>query len=193
MTNLDEMDSAINFIKYYDTDDDIRATKEKFLTRQIQLLNKRENEEFSQEDLQVSFSIYSLSRNAYESILKYIVFPCVRTLRRITNKVDSLPDEQFLDGVTANLSEVQKQCFMLIDEIYVLPGYQYSGSVVHGKAEDWPDEKARTILALMLNFLFGGSKLVFKLHPVHTLDSIFLRERIDSALNKLHDNGIKVK
>ena len=45
----------------------------------------------------------------------------------------------------------------------------------------------------MLNFLYGRSKFVYKLHPVHTLDSVFLRKSILEALDKLEKAGIIVK
>ena len=72
----------------------------------------------------------------------------------------------------------EMKSFLLIDEVYVKPGYQYSGSVLHGGAEYNPNEKAKTIRALMVNFLFGGPKFLFKIHPVHKIDSDFLKRRI---------------
>ena len=98
-----------------------------------------------------------------------------------------------MEGITNGLSAAQINSFLLLDEVYVKPGYQYSGGVMHSSAEDKADEKARTILAIMVNFLFGGSKFVFKIHPVHTLDNNFLRARTFDALEKLEGAGITTR
>ena len=80
-----EIENSINFIVNNDTDDDKRSVLEQFICCQIELINKRTNETFSQGDLNFALSRYSKSRAAYNNILKNIVLPSTRTLRRITN------------------------------------------------------------------------------------------------------------
>ena len=102
----------------------------------MELLNKRSNEQFSKNDLYFAISLYAKSRTVYLDMLKNIVLPSTRTLRRITNKVDNISDEEFLNGVTNALTPAQMNCFILLDEVYVKPGYQYSGGILHGGAVD---------------------------------------------------------
>ena len=83
-----EIENSINFIVNNDTDKDKWLVQEQFLCRQIELLNKRTNETLSQGDLNFTLSLYTRSRAAYNDILKNIVLPSTRALRRITNKID---------------------------------------------------------------------------------------------------------
>ena len=188
-----EIENSIHYIVNYEVDEDSRSQKEAFLTRQFILLNKCINEQFSCEDVSFALSMYSKSRTVYTDLLKCITMPSTRTLRRITNKIDNVSDQEFLKGITSNLTPDQMNCFILLDEVYVKPGYQYCAGIMHGAAENNPSEKAKTVLAIMINFLYGGPHLVFKIHPVNKLDSDFQKEKILKVIDELEQANICIK
>ena len=89
--------------------------------------------------------------------------------------------------MTNGLTQEEMKSFVLINEVYLKPGYQYSVNVLHGGADDNPNEKAKTILALMVYVLFGCPKFVFK------IDSAFLTRCIFNVLGKLEEAAITTK
>ena len=111
-------------------------------------------------------SIYSKSRSTYIDLLKHITLPSVRYMQRLTSQVDRVGDVEFVKQLASDLKEEQKLCFLLADEVFVKPGFQYHGGSVYGLAQNKENEKARTILALMVCCSFGGPKFVYKLHPL---------------------------
>ena len=87
------------------------------------------------------------------------------------------------------MSEYQKKCFILADEVYVKPGNQYSGGIIYGKAENNPTENANTVLALMVVCLFGGPKFVAKYFPVVNLEHGFQVSVIDELVSLIEEAG----
>ena len=193
VSSISEIEKIVHYVKFYDSDDDSRSKKEEFLIDQITLLNKGSTIPFKHHNIDFALTLYSKSRTSYLYILKVLTLPSTRTLRRITSKVNNLSENEFLFGITSKLTDKQKVCFLFLDEVYVKPGYQYSGSILHGSAEDKKDEKARTILAFMINLFFGGSKFVFKIHPIYTLKSAYLKECICDVMQKLSEANIITK
>ena len=62
---------------------------------------------------------------------------------------------------------------LLIDEVFVKPQLTYQGGYVFGKAVNSPKELAKTVLGLMICYLFGGKQLLYKALPVTSLDVNF--------------------
>jgi hypothetical protein len=99
----------------------------RFIENQIVLLNKPRQFSFSFEDISNALSFYSKSRTLYEILTQHLVLPSVRHLQRMTSRVNKLEDISYLKIMFNDLEDAQKFCFILIDEVYVKPGLQFSG------------------------------------------------------------------
>ena len=66
-----------------------------------------------------AFDYYSASRSLYQRLRDDYKLPSVKTLSTITSKVRKLTDATFIKDVFSSLKEEQKQCVVLVDEVYV--------------------------------------------------------------------------
>ena len=67
----------------------------------------------------------------------------------MTSKVINLSDQSYITNVFNKLKDLQKQCIILVDEIYVKRSLQYHGGQLFGKAHSNEDELANAILEIM--------------------------------------------
>ncbi|XP_047123276.1 uncharacterized protein LOC124806427 isoform X1 [Hydra vulgaris] len=156
-----QLENAVSYVINNETD----SKRASYIRHQVALLNKTNNTPFSLEDISDALHLYSKSRSVYFDLVEKLVLPSVRELQRMTNKINKLEDTEYLKMIFKELQEFQKYCFILADEVYIKPGLRYSGGIVYGEAENI-QEKAKTVLALMLLCLFGGPRLVIKVFPV---------------------------
>ena len=100
-----------------------------------------------------AFEYFSISRSCYQRIRTDYKLPSVKTLTKLTSKVNKLDDGKFLTNVFSNLESAQKNCIILVDEVYVKASLRYSGGEIFGKAYNNPTLLANTILGIMVKFL----------------------------------------
>ena len=151
--------------------------------RQIELLSKSKGAQYSIQDLTMALTLCSKSRCVYRDLRKVMKLPSIRLLQQMTSRVDKICDEDYLRS--ALQKSPHKECLLLLGEVYVKVGLQFSGGVVHGYAENQAGEKARTILAAMICLLNSGQKFVYKLHPVAKLTSEFQSNIINKVIADL--------
>ena len=85
-------------------------------------------------------------------------------MTRLTSKVKSIDDNTYIKYIFANISdERQKNCILLLDEVYVKASLQYHGGIVFGKAVNNPNILANTVLSFMIVSLFGGPKFLIEI------------------------------
>ena len=120
----------------------------------------------------------------------YRLNECTRTLTRLTSKVKSIDDNTYIKHIFANISdERQKNCILLLDEVYVKASLQYHGGIVFGKAVNNPNLQASTVLSFMIVSLFGGPKFLCRMLPVRGLDAHFVYEQTNLILDAIKCAG----
>ena len=115
--------------------------------------------------------------------------PSITTLNRISSKVNNTDDLTFSTSVFSLLEEQQRKYILLIDEVYVKPLLTYHGGKLFGKAVNRPEELATTVLGFMLVSLYGGPSFLFKMLPVHKLDSQFMFDQTHELLDRIRNAG----
>ncbi|MEL7307550.1 MAG: hypothetical protein AAGK05_06505, partial [Pseudomonadota bacterium] len=96
-----------------------------------------------------------------------LILPSSRKMRELKSRVTA---ESLIKEVFTNVQQPQQQiCILLVDEVKIKPCLIYQGHGVFGYAEDNPEEKARSVLCVMVKCLFGGKSFVASLTPIYTL------------------------
>ena len=101
----------------------------------------------------------------------------------MTSKVNNLSDQSYITSVFNKLLEdCQKQCIILVDEIYVKGSLLYHGGQLFGKAHNNEDELANAVLGIMIKCQFGGPNFLFKMVPVKGMTAEFRYEQVKQHL-----------
>ena len=133
---------------------------------------------YSDETIIRAFEYFALSRSAYNRLREEFELSSVRTITRITSRVNKLDDNLYIQKVFQNLNDVrQKTCILLLDEVYVKAMLQYHGGILFGKTVNYPSKLANTVLNFMVITLFGGPKFLCKMLPVCNLSANFVFEQ----------------
>ena len=141
-----------------------------------------------------AFEYFVTSRSLYNRLRHDYKLPSVKTLTNLTSKVAKLDDLNFLGDIFSKLSDNQKKCIIIVDEIYIKISLQYHGGSLFGFAEN-SDKLAKTVLGIMIKCLYGGPKFLIKMIPVAKLDSAFLYEKVTNIvnlINRLNGHAIAV-
>ena len=133
------------------------------------------------------FEYFATSRALYSKLVKDFPLPSIRTLTRLTAKVDKIEDISFIKNVLNQLPPEQRCCILLVDEVYIKPSLTYHGGRVFGKAVDHSDKLAKTVCCIMVKCLFGGPEFIVKLLPVSNLTSDFLYSQFQPITNAINE------
>ena len=136
-----------------------------------------------------AFEYFAISRSLYSRLHVDYKLPNEKTLSKLTSKVSNIDDDKFLVNIFSNLPEKQQRCIVFVDEVYVKPLLQYHGGTIFGKAANYPDSLATTVLAIMIKCLFGGPAFLVKMIPVFKLDSKFLYEQVTPIIRLIVSSG----
>ena len=66
------------------------------------------------------------------------------------------------------------------------------GGTVFGFAQNISDKLPQTVLAIVIKYMFGGSKIISRIIPVRALTAAFQFEQVSSLINQLKVSGAKV-
>ena len=124
-----------------------------------------------------AFEYFARSQCLYNQLRNNFENPSLATLTRITSKISGLDDNSFLNKIFPNLNIGQKQCIILIDEVYVKPMLTYHGGQLFGSSVNDESELAKTVLAFMVSCLYSGPTFFVKMLPVNKLDSAFVYDQ----------------
>ena len=166
--------------------------KKEVLHQQIQSMSVTYvgEKKYTTETLVRAFEYFALSRATYNRFRTSYQLPSTRTLTRLTSKVKSIDDNTYIKHIFANISdERQKNCILLLDEVYVKASLQYHGGIVFGKAVNNPNLLANTVLSFMIVSLFGGPKFLCRMLPVRGLDAHFVYEQANLILDAIKCAG----
>ena len=101
----------------------------------------------------------------------------------MTSKVSNLTDNNFIKELFGALPAEQRECVVMVDEMYILACYLFHGGSVFGMAKNKPGEFAKTTLDIMIKCLRGGPTFMFKMIPVVGLDAKFQFEQVNSTMD----------
>lgn len=151
------------------------------------------NKKYSTESITRAFEYFSISRSLYERLRQDFELPSRSTLTRLTSRVKSLDDFTFMKTIFSNLPERQKDCVLLLDEVYVKSILQLHGGHIFGRAVNNPQLLANTILSFMIVSFYGGPKFLCKMLPVKNLDAEFLYEQSTLIIDSVTEIGASIK
>ena len=66
-----------------------------------------------------AFNYFASSRHLYSKLREDYQLPSIKTLQNMTSKVNNLSDQIYITSEFDKLEDRQKQCIILVDEIYV--------------------------------------------------------------------------
>ena len=134
-----------------------------------------------------SFEYFVRSRSLYNRLRYDYRLPSSKTLTILTSKTAKLSDLSFLSEVFTNMERKQRKCIVLVDEVYVKASLMYHGGYLYGFAANKENQLAKTVLGVMIKYLFGGPKFLVKMIPVVDLDSAFLFEHVTAIINLIKE------
>ena len=71
----------------------------------------------------------------------------------------------FITSIFSNIEENQRNCILLVDEVYVKSLLLYLGGSLFRKAENNSELLANTVLGIMVKCLKGGPSFLCKMIP----------------------------
>jgi hypothetical protein len=168
-----------------------------FLLEQLrQSITSPSGRRFSSHTTHYATQLFISSRNAYRVASTYLSLPSARTLYQHIGRVCEIAHDSECDQTIAAafsaFNGLQKDCFILFDEMYVKPSIRYRGGHVFGQAVDEPQEAARTVLAIMVQPMMGAPAFVCRLIPMHKLSAVFLHCTITSVIESIHRHSGRV-
>ena len=139
-----------------------------------------------------AFEYFATSRTLYNRLREDYELPSVKTLTRLTSKVNKTDDTQLLKNVFENIEDRQRRCILLIDEVYVKPALMYHGGTIFGKTVNEPSKLANIVLSFFIVTLFGGPKFHLRMLPVSALHATFLFEETQNVIDGVKNAGGQV-
>ena len=98
--------------------------------------------------------------------------------------------ENTMKQVFSKLTDKERYCKVLVDEIHIKPAVRYQGNHVVGFSCDEPTKPARTVVAIMIAPSMGKPAFVCRLIPVYSLKANFLFEQTLKIIETLHKCGV---
>ena len=142
-----------------------------------------------------SYEYLAISRACYRKFTEDFQLPSIATLTKLTSASTALSDFDFIDTLLSKLSDRQKQCIILVDEVYVKPALLYHGGYLFGEARNNPGALANSVLAVMVVSMFGGPSFLAKMIPVRKVNAAFqfsIVKDVISAIIKANGSVISV-
>ena len=189
---------SVNFVLHYDlSPDDTLSTiavklnslqfneekgkKVAFISRQMELLS---GVKYSMKDY--CFAVENYPTCQYDHLRQFLVLPCKRTIRSIISSTDK---GYILDGIFSKVSDHQKNCLLIVDEMKIRPTISYSGGYLNGYAENNPSAKASSVLGIMLKCMKKGPSVMLSLTPVHQLTADYQFQLVTETARAVENSG----
>ena len=115
--------------------------------------------------------------------------PSVRVLQNLTPKVNNLSDKKFI--VEIDISDEQKECVLMVEEVYVKKFRSHHGGKLFGRATNRRSKLANAVLGIMIKCLHDGLEFLVKIIPVRRMKANFLYEQVREILKLIKGAGGK--
>ena len=135
-----------------------------------------------------SFLWHMTSNKLYLKLRDLFIPPCDRRLRTLCSDqtvTKSLVDIRYLHKRIEKLTMEERTCVLIIDEIYTAKKIEYSNGQFYGVNDD--GDKAKTVLAFMIQSLMCKYRDVVLLIPTTILTVDCLRSYFDYAMKVLDE------
>ena len=83
--------------------------------------------------------------------------------------VSSTDFEKVLTALFQRNDELQKNVFVIVDEVKIRLTVSFVGGMLSGMAINEPTEKATAMLGVLIKYMYGGPSLMISVTPVHKL------------------------
>ena len=126
------------------------------------------------------------SPKLYSHLRNLFLLPSDRLLRQLSSSITVKADHvdlRYLKRRVESLSNDEKICTLLIDEIYTAKRIEYSNGCFYGITEN--GEKAKTVLVFMLQSLQCKYRDVVKLVPTDLLTVSFLHKHFETVMEAI--------
>lgn len=192
----DFIESFENLLSNIDDSDETSRTK--FLLEQLKLsFCSKYSRRYSPELLIFAYLNYSASSSAYSYLRNQnlIILPSVKTLKKITKKVNDetsgLSTKDYLRLRLSKLNEYDKNVILVIDEIYVANKAELSGGKIHGVTVD--GSLAGTALCFMIKSLSSKYRDVVGIYPVKSITAEAMYQLYEEVMDIIHCVGFYVR
>ena len=172
------LEEALLFLRNREVDHKTEVLKQEFETKRATPIAKKI---YSPAVIIRAFEYFCTSRCLDSKLQRDYSLPSIRTLTRLTSQVGKLDESGFLNNVFNALTDEQKICSIIFDEVYVKKALLYHGGTLFGKALNNPDCLANTVLGIMIACQHGGPVFLSKMLPVSNLDADFVSEQIQKT------------
>ena len=136
-----------------------------------------------------AFVYFSTSRALYHRLAHDYKLPSIQTLTRLTSKVSKLSNPAFINRIFSFLSQNQKECIILFDEVYVKKMMLYHAGTLFGKASNNPSVLANAVLGIMIDCMYGGPTFLSSMIPVCKLKADFLNAQVNETIECVNAAG----
>ena len=161
--------------------DESKKQKVKFLSRQADLLSSKR---YDPQDYCFSVSIYPSCK--YDHLRQFLVLP---EPRKVIAAISSTDCKAVLTKMFQKIRFKQRHSFLLVDEVKVKPTLSFSYGILNGLAQNKPDEKATSMLGIMLRCLHGGPSLMVAIIPVSKLTAEYQFSVVVDTAKMVEDCG----
>lgn len=173
----------------------------KFQLEQIQLLLASQKR-YTPDCMLFAFRIFSCSSSTYNYLRDtFLTLPhpsYLRALASCFSSSDKLNDESshltYLKQKCRLLTEDERWCVLMLDEIYVSPKISYKGGSLYGFADNSSSDsvQASTVLAFMVSSILSKHKDIAALVPVKNMDVTFLHNCAMQVLELVEKAGFRI-
>ena len=147
-------EEALRFLNSLEIDE-----KKDVLMQQTDVMSRSNSiheQKYTPEMIVRGFEYFAKLRGCYKLLRNDYELPSISTLTRLTSKVSNIGDSSFVRSVFHSLNDEQKNCILLIDEVYVKPLLSYHGGKLFGNSVSDNTPLGKTVLAFMIVCLYGG-------------------------------------
>lgn len=143
-----------------------------------------------------SLYLFLCSRSAYKVARKFLLLPNPHTITRFFGTVNCVGNTTECNNIIKTVfnsidNDLEKICFLTVDEVYVKASVRYRSNKIIGMAHNDPSKPAKTVLAVMVNFMLGTPAFVARLVPVCNIEYSYQEKIVLEVINSIHNaNGL---
>lgn len=179
---IDSITAVISKLENVEMEDNKQAQKMQFLIHQLKL---HCDKHYSTQDY--CFAVESYPHCSYEALREYLVLPNKRKVQAV---ISSINLDEVLEKTFQKISKPQqKNALLLVDEVKIRPTVAFSGGALSGMAANNSEERATSMLCVMLRCLHRGPSVMISVTPVHNLTAAYQFDVVKKAAICVEEAG----